>query len=264
MTKTIAGRPAVLEVVEPAGGTTWTKRTQGSDHQAAGEFAPSLRLIQPRKQRSVEADLVTSRGRQHRHERHGERVQVPPGSSKIVARSQRSVNDEPPVPCGRTGAPRTREASPPYLLGNQQAVSHQLQEDADGGGEESDPPILLRDGSAVHMGKGRAEGQRGHRTDARGRNAPTQSVSSALSALTRKAAREPKHRFRSLYRLIDLQMLYESFRGLKRSAAPGVDDVTVTDYEENLDKNLRSLQRRLIGRARLACCSKRSGSPSCR
>ena len=74
-----------------AGETASAKRTQGSD-QAAGEFASPLRLIQPRKQRDVEADLVTLGGRQHRHERHGERVQVPPGSSKIVARSQRSGN----------------------------------------------------------------------------------------------------------------------------------------------------------------------------
>jgi group II intron reverse transcriptase/maturase len=71
-------------------------------------------------------------------------------------------------------------------------------------------------------------------------------VSSTLSALARKAEGDKKHRFRSLYRLIDLQMLYESFRGLKRSAAPGVDGVTVADYEESLDENLRSLHRRLI------------------
>ncbi len=74
-----------------AGGTTSAMRTQGSG-QAAREFAPPPRLIQPRKQRSVEADLIALGGRQHRHERHGERVQVPPGSSKIVARTQRSVN----------------------------------------------------------------------------------------------------------------------------------------------------------------------------
>ena len=71
-------------------------------------------------------------------------------------------------------------------------------------------------------------------------------MSSTLSALARKAAREKKHRFRSLYRLIDLQMLYESFRGLKRKAAPGVDGISVADYEKNLDENLRSLHRRLI------------------
>ena len=72
------------------GGTASTKRTQGSV-QAAGRFALSLRLIQPRKCEYVEADLVTLRGRQHRCARHGKRVLVPPGSSKIVARSQRSV-----------------------------------------------------------------------------------------------------------------------------------------------------------------------------
>ncbi len=71
------------------GGTASTKRTQGSV-QAAGEFASPLRLIQPRKCDYVEADLVTLRGRQHLHERIGKRVLIPPGSFKIVARTQRS------------------------------------------------------------------------------------------------------------------------------------------------------------------------------
>jgi hypothetical protein len=66
-------------IIAMDGGTASTKRTQGSD-QAAGSLASSSRLIQPRKQGSVEADPVTLRGRQHRHERHGERVSVPPGS----------------------------------------------------------------------------------------------------------------------------------------------------------------------------------------
>jgi hypothetical protein len=57
-------------------------------------------------------------------------------------------------------------------------------------------------------------------------------VSSSLSALARKAGNDRKHRFRGLYRLINLQMLYESFHSLKRSAAPGVDGVTVADYEK--------------------------------
>ena len=73
-------------------------------------------------------------------------------------------------------------------------------------------------------------------------------MSSTLSVLARKATREKKHRFGLLYRLIDLQMLYESFRGLKRKAAPGVDGITVTDYEKNLDENLRSLHRCLIAK----------------
>ena len=90
MTKTIAGGRAVRRVAK-AGGTASAKRTQGSV-RAAGRFAPSSGLIQPRKCEYVEADSVTLGGRRHRHERHGERVRVPPGSSKIVARTQRSVD----------------------------------------------------------------------------------------------------------------------------------------------------------------------------
>jgi len=144
--------------------------------------------------------------------------------------------------------PRTRETSPPRLLGNQQGVDDQLTGGVSACGEESDPPIVVRDGRTDHMAKGRAVGQSGHSTHARGRNAPTQSVSSTLSALARKAEGDKKHRFRSLYRLIDLQMLYESFRGLKRGAAPGVDGITVADYGENLDENLCSLHRRLVAK----------------
>lgn len=78
-----------MEVRTTPGGTAWTKRTQGSE-QAAGRFAPSLRLRQPRKCEMCEADLVTLRGRQHSPVRHGKDARIPPGSSKIVACSQRS------------------------------------------------------------------------------------------------------------------------------------------------------------------------------
>jgi len=43
-------------------------------------------------------------------------------------------------------------------------------------------------------------------------------------------------------------MLYESFRDLKRKAAPGVDGVTVEEYEKDLDSNLRQLLERLVGK----------------
>ena len=57
----------------------------------------------------------------------------------------------------------------------------------------------------------------------------------------KKAAKEPKHPFRSLGRLIDLQMLYESFRSLKRKAAPGVDGVVVAGYSSRVRKLIRLL-----------------------
>ena len=123
---------------------------------------------------------------------------------------------------------------------------------------QSDPPIVLGDGRAVHTpshgyggageGKGRAGRSNEQSTHAPGRNVPNKSVSRTLLELREKAKREPKHRFRSLYREINLPLLYESFRNLKRNAAPGVDGVTVADYEKDLDGNLRQLLERLVGK----------------
>src|SRR6056297_2701669 len=113
---------------------------------------------------------------------------------------------------------------------------------------QSDSFIVLRDGRTDHMGKKRTERPNEHSQHASGRIVPNKSVSRTLLELKTKAEREPKHRFRSLYREIDLSMLYESFRDLKRKAAPGVDGVTVEEYEKDLDSNLRQLLERLVGK----------------
>lgn len=119
---------------------------------------------------------------------------------------------------------------------------------------DSDPPIVVGDGSAVHMAKGRAGGQSGQSTHARERNTPGQSVSRTLSALRDKAAREPEHRFRGLGRLLDHRMLAEAFARLKRKAAPGIDGMEYAEYAENLDGRLAELESRLKeGRYRATC-----------
>lgn len=79
----------------------------------------------------------------------------------------------------------------------------------------------------------------------KGKQVPTKSVSRTLLELTQKAERDRKYRFRSLYREIDLRMLYDSFRQLRRSAGVGVDGVDYTEYEKDLDANLRDLLERL-------------------
>ena len=106
---------------------------------------------------------------------------VPSGSTKTVARYQRSVEDEPPAPFGGMEAPRTREALLPFLsIG--QAVCSQLEVDTGGCGKESDPPIVVRDGRTDHKAKGWAERQRKHSTH-RGRGLLPSSVSSTLLAI---------------------------------------------------------------------------------
>ncbi len=111
--------------------------------------------------------------------------------------------------------------------------------------QESDLLVVVGDGNTDHKAKEQAGMQRGQSTHARGRNALIESVSRTLSALGTKAEEDPKHRFRSLSRLLDRQLLGEAFRTLKRRAAPGIDGVTHDEYAANLDVNLLALEARL-------------------
>ena len=114
--------------------------------------------------------------------------------------------------------------------------------------QESDDPVVLRGGGTDHMGKGEAERLHEQCKHAAGRTVPRKSVSSTLLGLREKARKEPKHRFRSLYREINLPMLHECFHELRRGAATGVDGVSVEDYEKDLDENLRGLLERLTAK----------------
>ncbi len=150
---------------------------------------------------------------------------------------------------GRLAAPAVEEI---YL---QQPNDFQPIEGVAKSHQESDLPIVDRDGKTDHtasnryagasMAKGQAGMQSGQSTHARGTNPLNESVSRALSALGAKAGKDPGHRFRSLARLLDGQMLGEAFRRLKRKAAPGIDGVTHSEYAENLEENLLALESRL-------------------
>jgi group II intron reverse transcriptase/maturase len=48
--------------------------------------------------------------------------------------------------------------------------------------------------------------------------------------------------------LITLDSLRACFGDLKRNKAPGIDEITVAEYEANLEENLRDLQARLKAR----------------
>lgn len=111
--------------------------------------------------------------------------------------------------------------------------------------QDSDLPIVVRDGNTDHTAKGQAGMQRGQSTHAGGRKTLDDGVSRTLSALGTKAGKEPGHRFRGLARLLDRQMLGEAFRRLKRKAAPGIDGVDHAEYAANLEENLLALESRL-------------------
>ncbi len=170
--------------------------------------------------------------------------EVPPGSSQDRGMCEEKRTDDRPeeggaLNSGRLIAPSVEEI---YL---QRPNDFQPIEGVAKSHQESDLPIVVRDGNTDHTAKDQAGMQRGQSTHARGRNNLNESVSRTLSALGTKAGKEPGHRFRGLARLLDRQMLGEAFRRLKRKAAPGIDGVTHSEYAENLEENLLALESRL-------------------
>ena len=67
----------------------------------------------------------------------------------------------------------------------------------------------------------------------------------AIQVIALKAKEDPKCKFTSLVHLLTEDFLKECFRELKRRKSPGIDGVTVNEYEEQLDENLADLVTRL-------------------
>lgn len=70
-------------------------------------------------------------------------------------------------------------------------------------------------------------------------------MQTALRGIANRARQDKKARFRDLYRLLNEENLRGCFYRLRKSAAPGVDQVTFTEYERELDANLANLVERL-------------------
>src|SRR6266704_1792956 len=71
------------------------------------------------------------------------------------------------------------------------------------------------------------------------------SVSQALERIRRVAKERKKEKFTSLLHHISIDLLDEAFFELKEGAAPGVDGLTWTEYEQKLDRNSEDLHARV-------------------
>lgn len=67
----------------------------------------------------------------------------------------------------------------------------------------------------------------------------------SLEAISNKAKKEKQYRFRNLYRLINEELLHESWKMLNKRAASGVDGVNYAEYNKNMKENIRNLVTRL-------------------
>src|SRR5258707_9419906 len=92
------------------------------------------------------------------------------------------------------------------------------------------------------------------------RNGITQdqkSVSKALLLIRQVPKERKKEKFTSLLHHISIDLLDEAFFELKEEAAPGVDGLTWTEYERNLDRNIEDLHARVHRGAYRALPSRR-------
>jgi RNA-directed DNA polymerase len=74
-------------------------------------------------------------------------------------------------------------------------------------------------------------------------------VQAVLAGIANRVRVSKRHRFGGVYTLLNEEFLRWSFYHLNRKAAPGVDEVTWSEYERNLDANLQSLVERLKRKA---------------
>jgi len=66
-----------------------------------------------------------------------------------------------------------------------------------------------------------------------------------LRAIATKAGHNKAHRFQNLYGHLNESLLRHAWRSLNKRGAPGVDKVTIAQYAEKLDENLRRLVEKL-------------------
>ncbi len=88
-----------------------------------------------------------------------------------------------------------------------------------------------------------------------------ESVSSGLERVRERARREKKERFTTLLHHVDVDLLRNAFRWLKRDAAPGVDGLTWGEYEQDLESRLVDLHERVHRGAYRALPSRRKFIP---
>jgi RNA-directed DNA polymerase len=76
-----------------------------------------------------------------------------------------------------------------------------------------------------------------------------------------RARKNKQERFTALLHHVNVDLLRDSFYGLKRKAAPGVDGVTWREYETGLEDRLKDLHGRVHRGAYRALPSKRTYIP---
>jgi RNA-directed DNA polymerase len=76
----------------------------------------------------------------------------------------------------------------------------------------------------------------------------SETVSTKLARIAKQSEQNPAMVFTTLAHLMDEDFLTEAFHHLRKDAAAGIDEVTVTEYTVNLKERIAALHRRLVNR----------------
>ena len=119
------------------------------------------------------------------------------------------------------------------------------------GGEESDGVVVPMNpvNKATEQQAGAAEREEGRtptkENTGQSRTPPAQngqSVSQGLAGVRQRARENKQERFTTLLHHLTVDLLRESYKALKKSAAPGVDGVRWAEYGEGLEDRLAELK----------------------
>lgn len=70
-------------------------------------------------------------------------------------------------------------------------------------------------------------------------------MQTSLKGIADKAKCQKEHRFQNLFQLLNEEFLRDSWKGLNKRAAVGIDGISYHEYNKNLDENIRKLVENL-------------------
>jgi hypothetical protein len=100
-------------------------------------------------------------------------------------------------------------------------------------------------GKPCTLGKDSTELRSPQRKPVLGTVGPGKDEPTSLRGIANRAKARKQHRFKDLYRELNVDLLRHCWGDLNKNAASGVDGVTAAVYQENLEANLQDLAERL-------------------
>src|SRR5919205_2711987 len=122
------------------------------------------------------------------------------------------------------------------------------------GVEKSDPPVVARSPAnkaavaAAEPGERRGGIEENADPQSTVRTQSRAAVSQARARIRGAVTRNRKEKLTALLHHVGVDVLRAGFLSLKKTAAPGIDGVTWTDYAQNLEVNLADLHARVHAR----------------